>query len=67
MDRSIDFFSVSGKSNPVVCRLMDFKRDEYRKLKMHKKRASEKRVQKKKEIRLRVSRQRQETRQQFAK
>ncbi len=62
MDRSIhpsiDFNSVSGKSDPVVCRLMDFKRDEYRKLKLSKQRAraSAKRVQKKKEIRLRVSR-----------
>lgn len=44
--------AVSSDKDPVVCRLMDFKREEYRKLKQQ--RASAKRVQKKKEVRLRV-------------
>lgn len=42
----------SGKNDQVVCRLMDFKKEEYRKTKL--KKANAKRIQKKKEIRLGV-------------
>lgn len=45
--------SVNANSDPVVCTLMDFKREEYRKQKLRK--AAARRVQKKKEIRLKVT------------
>ncbi|CAM9132795.1 unnamed protein product, partial [Scytosiphon promiscuus] len=48
---NLDLVQVSGDKDPVVCRLMDYKREEYRKYKQ--KKASTKRVQKKKEVRLR--------------
>ncbi|CAM9613983.1 unnamed protein product [Ectocarpus sp. 6 AP-2014] len=48
---NLDLVQVSsGKNDQVVCRLMDFKKEEYRKKK--KKKANAKRIQKKKEIRL---------------
>lgn len=46
------YASVSGKSDPVVCRLMDFKKEEYRAQRL--KKAVARRVQKKKEIRFKV-------------
>ncbi|CAM9253320.1 unnamed protein product [Ectocarpus sp. 4 AP-2014] len=48
---NLDLVQVSsGKNDQVVCRLMDFKKEEYRKKKQ--KKANAKRIQKKKEIRL---------------
>ncbi|CAN0401134.1 unnamed protein product [Ectocarpus sp. 12 AP-2014] len=48
---NLDLVQVSsGKNDQVVCRLMDFKKEEYRKQKQ--KKANAKRTQKKKEIRL---------------
>ena len=44
--------SVNAKSSPVVCKLMDFKREEYRIRKLAK--ATSRRVQKTKEIHMRV-------------
>ncbi|CAB1108276.1 unnamed protein product [Ectocarpus sp. CCAP 1310/34] len=49
---NLDLVQVSsGRNDQVVCRLMDFKKEEYRKKKQRK--ANAKRIQKKKEIRLR--------------